>query len=206
MPRQTLLARYMPSSAEPGPIPTPSGLRLSPSNIAHGSRLAHKPMMEWPKPSTSVSKTASSDAISRFLPRYSKRVKPLEQPNKAVLRTELPRRSTLTGVKPSSRINSATSSPIRMNVHAVAKISAMERKEVSQVKGKDANKCSPAPKAALTLPKSAPISCIWAPPTPSPKDGASMSSRVFPMQRTHNTIKMRRGASDMAHLETKTPP
>ena len=106
-----------PSSAEPGPIPTPSGLKSSPLNITHGFHLARKPVMEWSKPSTSVSKTVSSDAISRFLPRHSVCVKPLEQPSMAVLHTELPRGSSLMGIEPSSWINSAPVSLISMNVH-----------------------------------------------------------------------------------------
>ena len=104
--------------------------------MGHGLHSACKPLMEWLKPSTSTSEMASMDIISRPSPCPEACI--LEQPNKAILHTELPKGSSLMGVKPSSWINLAPDSPVRMNVCAIAKMPAMERKEVSPVKGKSA--------------------------------------------------------------------
>ena len=73
-------------------------------------RSTRKPLIIGPRPDK-----ASMDIISRPLPHPDTCVKPLEQPNKAVLHTELPKGNSRTGVKPSSRIDSAPGSLIRMN-------------------------------------------------------------------------------------------
>ena len=116
---------------------------------------------------------------------------------------------TLPNSTPNTRVASVLAPSTCPVVRAPAKPPDRKEKmgDVSRKKQMSAAEHSPAPKAALTLPKYTPISCIWAPPTPSSsKDGAPPSSRVFPRQRTCNAIRTRQVASNMAHLETKTPP
>ena len=107
-------------------------------------------------------------------------MKPLEQPNKAVLHTELPKGSSRMGVKPSSQINSAPGSLIRMNVHAIAKIPATERKEVYISERKDLSAVGHLPlrNAALTLCKFTPVSPTRAPPAQTSEAGITLSFHV----------------------------
>ena len=101
-------------------------------------------------------------AISRPSHRLGVHAKPSEQSDEAVLHREFPKGNTLKGVRPSRQVMSAPASLSRMNVGAAVKLTAQERREVSTMKGKNATKHSPSPKTALTLPKSTPLSAIWA--------------------------------------------
>ena len=164
-------------------------------------RSTREPLIIGPRPAK-----ASMDIISRPLPHPDTCVKPLEQPNKAILRTELPKGNSRMGVKPSSRIDSAPGSLIRMNVHAVAKMPATERKEVSQVKGKDAIKHSPIAEAAPTLPKSMPVSFIRVLPASPDKDRAPPSSWMFPLQHNPNAVSTRRAGIQVTHRKVEAHP
>ena len=93
-----------------------------------------------------------------------------------------------------------------MNVHAVAKMPATERKEVSQVKGKDAIKRSTIAKAAPTLPKSMPVSFIWVLPASPDKDRAPPSSRMFPLQHSPNAVSTRRAGIQVTHRKVEAHP
>ena len=174
--------------------------------MAHGLHSACKPLMEWLKPSTSTSEMASMDIISRPSPRPEACVKPLEQPNKAILHTELPKGSSLMGVKPSSQINLAPDSLINMNVRAIAKMPAMERKEVSPVKGKSAARHSPIVMVAPTLPKSTPISFIWVLPASFAKDRAMPPSQVSTTWCKPRAVSMCRAGNHMTHRKVEAHP
>ncbi|KAF8644184.1 hypothetical protein AX14_009486 [Amanita brunnescens Koide BX004] len=141
-------------------------------------RSTREPLVIGPRPAK-----ASMDIISRPSPHPDTCTKPLDQPNKAVLRIELPKGNSWTGVKPSSQINSAPGSPIRMNVHAIAKIPATERKEIdiSERKNLSAVGHLPLCNTALTLRKSTPVSSTWAPPAQTCKAGITPS---FPVNST----------------------
>ena len=154
-----------------------------------------------PSPETVVPDLRPSNSLSMH-------AKAQEQSFKTILSRVFPKGNSLKGIKPSSRIRLAPIATMHTAIRAPTKPPDRKDKmgDVSRKKQMNAVEHSPAPKAALTLPKSTPISCIQAPPAPSSKDRAPMSSRVFPMQHTHNTIKMRQVVSDMAHLKTKTPP
>jgi hypothetical protein len=91
-------------------------------------------------------------------------------------------------------------------VHASTKLPATERKEVSWVKGKDANQCSPIAKAAPTLPKSTPVSCIRVLPASPDKNGAPLSSWMFPAQHNPNAVSTRQVGSHVTHCKVEAHP
>ena len=148
-------------------------------------RSACEPLIIGPRPTKAL-----MDIISRPSPCPDTCVKPLEQPNKAVLRTELPKGSSRMGIKPSSWINSAPGSPIHMNVHAVAKIPAMERKEVNINERKDLSAVGHLPlhNAAITPRKFMPVSPTWAPPAQTSKAGITPSFHVNSTRQKPNTV------------------
>jgi hypothetical protein len=80
----------------------------------------------------------------------------VEQSIKTILNREFPKGSALTGIKPSSRVISA---PITLHLLHARKMAVNAEKRTS------AAVHSPGPKAALTLPKSTPVSSIQALPS-----------------------------------------
>src|SRR6266576_1537295 len=65
-------------------------------------------------------------------------------------------------------------------------------------------KHSPVPRAALTLPKSTPVSCIRAFPDSPSKNGTTPSSRANLMLRISSTISTRRIMSDVTRRKIET--
>ena len=162
-------------------------------------RSACEPLIIGPRPTK-----ASMDISSRPSPRPDTCVKPLEQPNKAVLRTELPKGSSRMGVKPSSRINSAPSSPIRMNFHAVAKIPATERKEVHINERRDLSAVGHLPlrNAAITPRKLMPVSPTRGPPAQTSEVGINPSFHVNSTRQKPNTVSTCQVTDGTTHLKT----
>ncbi|KAF8647705.1 hypothetical protein AX14_008875 [Amanita brunnescens Koide BX004] len=131
-------------------------------------------------------------AISRPPHRLGAHAKPSEQSDEAVLHREFPKGNALKGVRPSHQVMLAPASLSRMNVCAAVKLTAQERREVSTMKGKNATKHSPSPKTALTLPKSMPLSAIWA-------LALFPSSWTIVMLRTPNEVRKCRRMNRMTH-------
>jgi hypothetical protein len=190
---------------------SPSSTKLDapsapPGHSAGPPSAAHEPLVGRTKPAKPSPETIMPD--SRPSNSLSVHTKAREQSFKIVLTREFLKGNSLKGIKLSSRISLAPIATMHTAIRAPAKPPDRKDKmgDVSRKKQMSAAEHSPAPKAALTLLKYMPISCIRAPPAPSSEDGAPPSSRVFPMQRTRNAIRTRQGASDIAHLETKTPP
>src|SRR6266576_1611037 len=182
---QLTRSKASPSSVEPDPVPAPQGFNSSPPSVAHELPSARNPL-EMGTP------------ISSPPHRPSMRVKPVEQSTKTVLSREHPKGNSLMGAKPSSRVVSAPASPVHVNRCAALRPSATTRKEVSMEKrGTSAIKHSPVPRAALTLPKSTPVSYIWALPT-------TPSSRANLMLRIPSTISTRQVASDVTRRKIET--
>ncbi|KAF8666301.1 hypothetical protein AX14_006502 [Amanita brunnescens Koide BX004] len=188
-----------PSSTKLDAPSAPPGHPTGPPS-ADREPLAGRTKPAKPSPETIVPDSQPSNSLSV-------RTKAREQSFKTVLSREFPKGNSLKGIKPSSRISSAPIATMHTAIQAPTKPPDRKDKmgDVSRKKQMSAAEHSPAPKAALTLPKYTPISCIQAPPAPSYKDRAPLSSQVFPLQRTCNAIRMHQVASDMAHLETKTP-
>src|SRR6266576_2509240 len=108
---QLTRSKASPSSTKPDPPSTPRRLKTSPPSISRELLPACKLMTEGRKPLKSGLETASTDTISRHLPRSRERAKAREQPNKTVLDREPLKGNSLMGVKPSSRVISAPASP-----------------------------------------------------------------------------------------------
>ena len=189
-----------PSSLTPDcPSVQPSRLMKSlPQYVREPLAVGLRPIKSFPKMVSPISRPL-------LVPSLSVCAKAREQSVKTVLCTELPEGSSITGVKPASRIVLAPVSLSRLNVCAVAKLPEKEKKEISPVRGKSVHQHSPSPNAALTLRKSTPVSSLRVhPPASLSKDGASWSSQVSAMQHMPNAVSTRRVVSDTAHRETKT--
>src|SRR6266576_6183244 len=127
-------SKASPSSTKPDPPSAPQRLKTSPLSISRELLPARKCITEGRKPLKSGLETASTDTISRPLPRSRERAKAREQPNKTVLDREPPKGRSLMGAKPSNRVVSAPASPVRVNRHAALRPHATTRKEVSTEK------------------------------------------------------------------------
>src|SRR6266576_3387702 len=193
-------SRVSPSSTKPDPHSAPRRLKTSPPSVSCELLPARKRITEGCKPLKSSLETASTDTISRPLPRSRERAKAREQPNKTVLDREPPKGNSLMGAKPSSRVISTPASPVRVNRRAALRPPATTRKEVSMEKrGTSAIKNSPVPRAALTLPKSTPVSYIRALPT-------TPSSQTTSMREVLKVVSTRRAVSETAHRRKETRP
>src|SRR6266576_1525037 len=201
-------SRVSPSSTKPDPPSAPRRLKTSPPSVTRKLPSARKRITEGCKPLKSGLEMASTDTISRPLPRSRERAKAREQPNKTVLDREPLKGNSLMGAKPSSRVVSAPASPAHVNRRAALRPPATTRKEVSMEKRRtSAIKHSPVPKAAPTLPKSIPVSCIWVSPASPSKNGTLPSSQAIP---TRDNLKLsvvstRRAVSEMTHHRTEIP-
>ena len=203
---QLVRSPVSPSSLMPDSLPAPRGLKMSPPVVAREPLPARRSSTKGSRPSRSMSEMASSKAVSLPLPRPSVPTKAQEQPIRTILNSrEFPNGNSLTGIKPTTRVVSA----LRMNTRADVKPPATTKKEVSLVKGTSAAVCSPASKAAPTLPKSMPtISSIQAPPASSSEDEAFLSSRNVPMQSASDVVSTRQvlgKGSTHLNSEARTP-
>src|SRR6266576_3287253 len=104
---QLTRSKASPSSTKPDPPSAPRRLKTSPPSVSRELLPARKLMTEGRKPLKSGLETASTDTISRPLPRSRERAKAREQPNRTVLDREPPKGSSLMGAKPASRVDSA---------------------------------------------------------------------------------------------------
>ena len=191
--------KVIPSSAEPEPVPAPRALETSPPSVAHGFQPACKLTSAGFKTLKSISETGLP--ISRPPPHPSVHVKLLEQSNTTVLRREFPRGNSLMGTKPSTRVVSAPTSPKRGCIRLPEKRPVKKVVEVSSGKRTSATKHSTIPKAAPTLLKSSPVSCIQALPPVS----SLPSSRGISTRRTSNAISTHQVVSETTHGKSKTP-
>src|SRR6266550_4229874 len=202
-------SRVSPSSTKPDPPSAPRRLKTSPPSVTRELPSACRCITEGRKPLKSSLEMASTDTISWPLPHSRERAKAREQPNKTVLDREPPKGNSLMGAKPSSRVVSAPASPVHMNHHAALRPPATTRKEVSTEKrGTSAIKHSPVPKAAPTLPKSIPVSCIRVSPASPSKNGTLPSSQAIPTRDSlkSSVVSTHRAVSETTHhaVETRT--
>src|SRR6266576_2029429 len=107
---QLTRSKASPSSTKPDPPSAPRRLKTSPPSISRELLPARKLMTEGRKPLKSGLETASTDTVSRPLPRSRERAKAREQPNRTILDREPPKGSSLMGAKPASRVVSAPAS------------------------------------------------------------------------------------------------
>src|SRR6266550_3143988 len=204
---QSARSKASPSSTKPDPPSAPRRLKTSPPSVSRELLPAHKLMTEGRKPLKSGLETASTDTVSRPLPRSRERAKAREQPNKTVLNSEPPKGSSLMGTKPSSQVVSGPVSPVRVNRHAALRPPATTRKEVSMEKRRtSAIKHSPVLKAAPTLPKSIPVSCIRVSPASPSKNGTLPSSQAIPMRDSlkSSVVSTHRAVSETTHHAVET--
>src|SRR6266550_1940889 len=204
---QSARSKASPSSTKPDPPSAPRRLKTSPPSVSRELLPACKLMTEGRKPLKSGLETASMDTISRPLPRSRERAKAREQPNKTVLNREPLKGSSLMGTKPSSQVISTPASPVRVNRHAALRPPATTRKEVSTEKqGTSAIKHSPVPKAAPTLPKSIPVSCIRVSPASPSKNGTLPSSQAIPTRDSlkSSVVSTHRAVSETTHHAVET--
>src|SRR6266550_2279821 len=202
---QSARSKASPSSTKPDLLSAPRRLKTSPPSITRRLPPARKSMAEGHKPLKSSLETASTDAISGPSPRSRERAKAREQPNRTVLDREPPKGNSLMGAKPSSRVVSAPASPVHANRRAALRPPATTRKEVSMEKRRtSAIKHSPVPKAAPTLPKSIPVSCIRVSPASPSKNGTLPSSQVIPTRCIPKDIDTCRVVSLHARRGIKT--
>src|SRR6266576_96337 len=82
---QLTRSKASPSSTKPDPPSAPRRLKTSPPSVSHELLPACKLMTEGRKPLKSSLETASTDTVSRPLPRSRERAKAREQPNKTIL-------------------------------------------------------------------------------------------------------------------------
>src|SRR6266567_5969985 len=131
---QSARSKASPSSTKPDPPSAPRRLKTSPPSVSRELLPAHKRITEGRKPLKSSLETASTDTVSRTLPRSRERAKAQEQPNKTVLDREPPKGNSLMGAKPSSQVVSGPVSPVHVNCRVALRPPATTRKEVSTEK------------------------------------------------------------------------
>lgn len=193
---QLVHSSVSPSSAKSDSPPMLRGLKKSPLVVTRELPTVCRFPTERSKSFKSTSATSKTElTISRPSLCPSARVKPLKQSSKTVLRKELPKGSSILGIKPSRRAVSVPTAVKRVDIRMPEKPSV--KKEVSTEKEKSAIKHSPITKAAPTPPKSMPVSYIRA-------SLFSPSSQAIQTQRTPNKVKTRWEVNGMAHQANVT--
>src|SRR6266550_1164474 len=198
---QSARSKASPSSTKPDPPSAPRRLKTSPPSVSRELLPARKLMTEGRKPLKSGLETASTDTISRPLPRSRERAKAREQPNRTVLDREPPKGSSLMGAKPASRVVSAPA-PKRVDTRTSGE-PPIRKTRVNVEKDAKARRHSPMPKAAPTLLKSTPVSSVRARTPPS----SSPSSRMISTLHTTDLVNTRQGGKGTTRWnpETRTP-
>ena len=177
---------------KPDHPPMPRGVKKDRLVVARELPMACKFPTERARSLKSAAKMGLT--ISRPSPRLSKCKEPLEQSNKTILSREFRKGNSLMSAKPSCQTTLALAPPKHANFCAIVK-PPDKKVEISPAKGMSTTKCSPGPKAALTLPKSTPIPSVWALPAHPAKDVAPPSSQVVLMLGTSNEISPHRVGS-----------
>src|SRR6266576_3455249 len=197
------------SSTKPDPPSAPRRLKTSPPSVTRKLPSAHKRITEGCKPFKSGLETASTDTVSRPLPRSRERAKAREQPNKTVLDREPLKGNSLMGAKPSSRVVSAPA-PKRVDTCTSGE-PPIRKTRVDVKKDVKARRHSPMSEAAPSLLKSTPVSSIRArtpatsfPASPS-KNGTTLSSQTTSMREVLNVVSTRRIANETTHHRTEIP-
>src|SRR6266576_3776446 len=190
-------SRVSPSSTKLDPPSAPRRLKTSPPSVSCELLPARKRITEGCKPLKSSLETASTDTISRPLPRSRERAKAREQPNKTVLDREPPKGNSLMGAKPASQVVSAPA-PKRVDTRTSGE-PPIRKTRVDVKKDVKARRHSPMSEAAPSLPKSTPVSYIRALPT-------TPSSQTTSMREVLKVVSTRRAVSETAHRRKETHP